>query len=473
MFTQVTNCNKIDLENKLVNESLTTELERYNERVKTFEQRLNVDLSSREKLIDSQMDDMIRNRNALKQEINSLKQTFSKQVKEKESLLQTFTIFKKESKEKENKYINKEIDLEKKIKELDNIVYKVGQSAQKVHMLTKPQVFYGDTHKQALGYQNLFYLKKAQWIKPTLYDGIVISKKHDVISMGDEEETLILEEEKINISLINYSELNRLSEDFRKCFVPQMQLSAEQAFWLLLSNPKSEQLVVNQTPVEIEVLKELRVHECSVDEKYFDIQKKELSLDNDRLLDHIICQDVMNIVMHAASVPVNVVPSDNKCLVNDNLEIERSEQENDYLFELLLSQDIVHICVNPLAARNNCREMQQSFINEYNENLVLKAELAKRMVENKFFDEVVLRCSQLKNRGANLELILQHQKESFLNNRSLNNQNAPEILEFFKINEWQSKIDAKDVSIANLRKHIKSLKGKNVVEKMSNRIIPM
>ncbi|GJZ79911.1 hypothetical protein Tco_0644748 [Tanacetum coccineum] len=52
-----------------------------------FEQRQNVDLSSREKLIDSQMDDMIRNRCALKQEINSLKQNLSKQAKEKESLL--------------------------------------------------------------------------------------------------------------------------------------------------------------------------------------------------------------------------------------------------------------------------------------------------------------------------------------------------------------------------------------------------
>ncbi|GJZ72214.1 hypothetical protein Tco_0636065 [Tanacetum coccineum] len=133
------------------------------------------------------MNDMIRNRNALKQKIDSLKQTLSKQVKEKESLLQTFTIFKKESKEKENKYMDKEIDLEKKIKELDNIVYKVGQSAQTVHMLTKPQVFYDDTHKQALGYQNQFYLKKAQRIKPTLYDGVVISKKHDVIYVVDEE----------------------------------------------------------------------------------------------------------------------------------------------------------------------------------------------------------------------------------------------------------------------------------------------
>ncbi|GJS16842.1 hypothetical protein Tco_0411314 [Tanacetum coccineum] len=90
--------------------------------------------------------------------------------------------------------MDKEINLEKKIKELDNIVYKVGQSAQIVHMLTKPQVFYDDTHKQALGYQNPFYLKKAQRIKPTLYDGSVISSQHAVILVIDDEETIILEE---------------------------------------------------------------------------------------------------------------------------------------------------------------------------------------------------------------------------------------------------------------------------------------
>nr|GEU57875.1 hypothetical protein [Tanacetum cinerariifolium] len=40
------------------NESVTAKLERYKERVKTFKQRLNIDLSRREKMIDSQMDDM-------------------------------------------------------------------------------------------------------------------------------------------------------------------------------------------------------------------------------------------------------------------------------------------------------------------------------------------------------------------------------------------------------------------------------
>ncbi|GJU12811.1 hypothetical protein Tco_1135207 [Tanacetum coccineum] len=58
MINHVNNWEKANKEQN--NETITAELERYKEMVKTFEQRLNIDLSSREKMIDSQMDDMIR-----------------------------------------------------------------------------------------------------------------------------------------------------------------------------------------------------------------------------------------------------------------------------------------------------------------------------------------------------------------------------------------------------------------------------
>ncbi|GKC64434.1 hypothetical protein Tco_1097032, partial [Tanacetum coccineum] len=128
---------------------------------------------------------------------------------------------------------------------------------------------------------------------------------------------------------------------------------------------------------------------------------------------------------------------------------------------------IVHICLNSFATCTDCREMQQSFIDAYNETLELKAQLAKKehMVKKTVFNELVLRCSGLKNQCLNLGLKLQHQKESFLNNGPLNNQDAPDIQEFFHINEWQAKLKAKYVSIADWKKHIENLKGKNVVEK--------
>ncbi|GJR83883.1 retrovirus-related pol polyprotein from transposon TNT 1-94 [Tanacetum coccineum] len=100
--------------------------------------------------------------------------------------------------------------------------------------------------KQALGFQNPFYLKKAQQIRPMLYDGSVIAKETNVILIADFEETLMLEEvsrskmllkqsdlmvleKKVNIKPINYAELNQLSKDFGKRFIPQQELSDEQA----------------------------------------------------------------------------------------------------------------------------------------------------------------------------------------------------------------------------------------------------
>nr|GEZ69314.1 hypothetical protein [Tanacetum cinerariifolium] len=91
----------------------------------------------------------------------------------------------------ESRNIDKELALEKQVKELNNIVFKRRQSAQTVHMLSKPQVFYNYSTRQALGLQNPCYLKKAQQLKPKLYDGRIIEKS-DAVVIPDIEETLML-----------------------------------------------------------------------------------------------------------------------------------------------------------------------------------------------------------------------------------------------------------------------------------------
>nr|GEY75200.1 hypothetical protein [Tanacetum cinerariifolium] len=94
----------------------------------------------------------------------------------------------------ESRNIDRELALERQVKELNNIVFKRSQSAQTVHMLTKPQVFYNHSTRQALGFQNPCYLKKAQQLKLKLYDGCVIEKS-EAIMVLDTEETLMLAEE--------------------------------------------------------------------------------------------------------------------------------------------------------------------------------------------------------------------------------------------------------------------------------------
>ncbi|GJZ43254.1 hypothetical protein Tco_0590509 [Tanacetum coccineum] len=96
----------------------------------------NVDLTSKDNVSDSCAQSV---------EIDLLKQTLSEHLKKKESLMQTVTLLKNDFKKEESRNIDREITLEKRIKQLDNIVFKRDQSAQTVHMLTKPQFFYDYT----------------------------------------------------------------------------------------------------------------------------------------------------------------------------------------------------------------------------------------------------------------------------------------------------------------------------------------
>nr|GFA42341.1 hypothetical protein [Tanacetum cinerariifolium] len=126
--------------------------------------------------------------------------------------------------------------------------------------------------KQALGFQNPCYLKKAQQLKPKLYDGRIIENFDDIV-IPDTEETLMLAEEsrlkmiekqndpqmtekKVITQQINYAILNQLSTDFETRFVPQIELSAEQAFWSQYSVQTDEPILFATTTI-VEVSKEL------------------------------------------------------------------------------------------------------------------------------------------------------------------------------------------------------------------------
>ncbi|GKC33351.1 hypothetical protein Tco_1040645 [Tanacetum coccineum] len=310
MTNHVAHLDKENQTNKMVNGSLTAVLERYKERVTIFEQRLNVDLNKRKKLIDSQMNDLIRDKyaklTAFWQEIDTLKETLSNLVKENESLSKTLTVFKTESKEKESKYIDKEIVLEKQSKELENII--------------------------SLGYQNPFHLKKAQRIQPTLYDGSVIAKEHAVIFLFDDEETLILEEEsrskmldkqndliliekKIKISPIDYSKVEAPSE------LPKVSLVNE-------SLKKLKYQLANFDNV---MKKRTTSNAITAGAWGFEHTKAcFLSIDNDQLLTQTVSQEIMHIAMNSMDILDVKKPCVNEC--NKCLELET---------ELLKKKDLI------------------------------------------------------------------------------------------------------------------------------------
>nr|GEX45984.1 retrovirus-related Pol polyprotein from transposon TNT 1-94 [Tanacetum cinerariifolium] len=159
-------------------------------------------------------------------------------------------------------------------------------------MLTKPQVFYNYATRHALGFQNPRYLKKAQQLKPNLYDGSVIGKS-DVVVVPDSEDTLMLAEEsrskmiekqnapqmiekKVITKPIDYAILNQLSTDFNTQFVLQTESYAEQDFWSQYSMQTDEPNLSGTTIVEVpkelpkvsmvnSCLKKLKFHLASFD----------------------------------------------------------------------------------------------------------------------------------------------------------------------------------------------------------------
>nr|GEY23895.1 ribonuclease H-like domain-containing protein [Tanacetum cinerariifolium] len=123
--TQVVNYTKINLDNKSINDTLTAKLERYKKQVRILKEGKNVDLKSKDNVLDSCAQFV---------EIDNLKQTLLEHLKEKESLMQTVTLLKNAFQKEESKKVDREIALEKQIKELNNIVFKRNQSAQTVHI---------------------------------------------------------------------------------------------------------------------------------------------------------------------------------------------------------------------------------------------------------------------------------------------------------------------------------------------------
>nr|GEV52923.1 hypothetical protein [Tanacetum cinerariifolium] len=168
---KVEKVNTINCKLKETNIDLTTELARFKNQEKCFE------------ISQEKYDKLER---YLNKQLSKEKSTHSFLLEEKKKLKSDFKIC-------EDELLDKQIQLEKNIKELNNILVKTGQSIQMIHMLSpKPDSFYHTKQKMALGYQNLFYLKQAQKKQQSLYDGKVLLEKHDPPVVYDSEEILQL-----------------------------------------------------------------------------------------------------------------------------------------------------------------------------------------------------------------------------------------------------------------------------------------
>ncbi|GJS59480.1 integrase, catalytic region, zinc finger, CCHC-type containing protein [Tanacetum coccineum] len=449
MKSQVDICKTVNQEKQSMNESLTSELERYKDRVRVLEYAVKDGHSEQETHLSRELYTAISVRYRKVSEYEN--QVFSQQTEMKNLnnhiafLKKNFETLKKESSEKYEKNISEIVDLEKEKKELENIVFKVGPSA--MHMLTKPQNFYDETHKTALCYQIPLYLSQARWKQPVLYNGHVLIDKHNPISVCDSEETLILAEESrlkmlekqtvVNTKPIDYSKLNKIYE----YIVPQTQLLAEQLYWSSKPSPpenvsKPTKVFPIKLPSTSQVLKNLKMHEtfsrtsmtalkgellcllmrlvtemkyifkqmdvevdqCYVEKKSFEIEKKQLLINNDLLLEENIASDIMCTYLRS----LNEVDNCGKCKSLDIVLLDLQESNNSLcelrkrfskLEEYSISLDIAFQNHNEKmindSRTNNNNHLVQAINNQSLEINDLKVQLQDNYTIQKIEDENV------------------------------------------------------------------------------------
>ncbi|GJU34453.1 hypothetical protein Tco_1182807 [Tanacetum coccineum] len=123
---------------KVVNDSLTSELARYKELVGEYEKRAKFELTDRERKIDEQMRIIISDRNrketSLKSELHSVQILLSSTVGHYKSKTEEVTILKKDFKQKEDKFLEEFLDIKRLKEKVEDRLYKQDQSVQTVHM---------------------------------------------------------------------------------------------------------------------------------------------------------------------------------------------------------------------------------------------------------------------------------------------------------------------------------------------------
>ncbi|GKB65298.1 hypothetical protein Tco_0921484 [Tanacetum coccineum] len=234
-------------------------------------------------------------------------------------------------------------------------------------------------------------------------------EQHAVISVINDEETLILEEEcrskmldkqndpisiekKINISPID-SKLNKIKEDFAPSELPKVSLLNESLKKLKYQLANFDKVVKKRTTSDAITagawgFEHTKAYFCSIDKNDLEIKIKQLSIDNDQLLNQIMSQDILHIAMNSIDI----------------LDVNKS-------------------CVNECF---KCLELETEHLKK------------KDFVEKDVFDKLVKSYSTLEKHCISLELATQLNQEIFQKENSGANQNAPTFNQLFKIDELKA-----------------------------------
>ncbi|GJX72058.1 hypothetical protein Tco_0309229 [Tanacetum coccineum] len=279
-----------------------------------------------------------------------------------------------------------------------------------------------------------------------------------------------MEENKVNCNPINYTELNKLSEDFGKRFVPQQELSAEQKFWSQSSDKNSEKPSTSNSRVKIDVpselpkvsmikkcLKKLRFHLAKFDTVVKSSTTPNAVNEGSWGFEHTKRGFVTKIIPWLKLFKDYFQEFD-KDLIDEITEVQAAFTQMEAVVEQY-SVDRKYYIVN--CVLNNSVELCES-VNVNDESvdtcdkcLKLEAEFLKK---NDVFNELSKRFSNLEQHCISLEVAMQLSQEIFQKDISYTNQSNSDLQEYFEFNDLKARLQARDTVITALKEKVKVLR---------------
>ncbi|GJV47492.1 retrovirus-related pol polyprotein from transposon TNT 1-94 [Tanacetum coccineum] len=486
---EVEKVNSVNHKMKEKNSELTTQLARYKNQERCFE-------------ISKQI-------TALNEEISNLNKQLSKEKSTVSSLQEEKKRLKSDFKIREDELLDKQIQLEYKVKELDNILVKMGQSIQMMHMLLpKPDSFYHTEQKMDLGYQNPFYLKQAQHKQQSLYNGKVLLEKHDPPTVYDSEETLDLaQESRLKMKLLNkeikpanYTKINHISgvyvsqtaksreelyfsntsktanvsktisipnEDFSDDTTPSVARKFLNEIHKIIKDkifPIVNQVDARVKKFEIQFLKEAKfvrdVQSLANEANESLVKHKALELEIERLLRAVVSQDIMSIVQNNSVVDTSNLQTKLEQCKYDKISYDKAYNDIQQKIEQLQAQmgDQKGKCKDTPCVSNIIDPLPQKFENE-NVKLEIQNKLHDIIYENaklraQLFDKV----SEQKNTSKGVDITTKIRRP--LPRSNTKNDRVPSVSKSSRIKNKEVKVEdhPRNLLLSKNKKHMKKQK---------------
>ncbi|GJR42728.1 integrase, catalytic region, zinc finger, CCHC-type containing protein [Tanacetum coccineum] len=402
---------------------------------------------------------------------------------------------------KEEKDINKMIEMDKQLTFLNEIVYTRNQSIQTIHMLA-PKC---PTYNGRLTFANPRYLKKAQSEKPRLYEIPYDTSDPANRFAPDREETMTLDNEsrsKLNKDYVkpyDYTKQNSLYEIFKAPsleYLYQLERGKEvrNTMWrkpFVRTKPNIAKNVAF-LPVSESISKSRQVF----NDMTFNINQFIEIVDQTWRKHTSSCFRVptahdMELLIKTLLMPLSIKSQNDsfrfehelktemhedfeyvKSLENevDELESEKADFSNmyDLLIEECVSKDVTCLYLHSLSDLNAYAELQCLYLHKVKECECLAQKLSKQTesVNNEVHNKLLKSFAKLEKHSISLELSLQHCKEQMKNNpvckENASNVFRKEREQYHEIQDLKAQMQDKNMVINELKKLILVTKGKSV-----------